>query len=327
MAERPRNGRLTEYNSPFIEQRADPYILCAPDGSYYFTASVPAYDRIVLRHAPGLFALADADEKTIWMKHEEGDMSLHVWAPELHRIDGHWFIYYAASRKDDIWRLRPYVLECTGDDPVRDPWVELGQMQCADDDIYSFRSFSLDATTFTAGGTRYLVWAEKVSVGIQISNLYIARMESPTKLSTAQVLLTTPDYDWERVDIWVNEGPAVLKRGNKIFLTYSASATGEGYCMGMLSVDSDADLLDPRVWKKERHPVLSSDREKGFYGPGHNSFTKLPDGRDVCVFHARTYAEIEGDPLYDPNRHTMLMEVRWDKDERPVFDYENILHA
>ncbi|MCR5674741.1 MAG: family 43 glycosylhydrolase [Lachnospiraceae bacterium] len=327
MEPKNRNGRLTEYNTPFIEQRADPYILRAEDGSYYFAASVPAYDRIALRHADDLFALARADEKTIWTRHAEGDMSLHIWAPELHRIEDRWYIYFAASRKDDIWRLRPYVLRCAGDDPMRDPWEECGQLQCADDDIYSFRAFSLDATTFTAGGQRYLVWAEKVSVGIQISNLYIARMETPTKLATAQVLLTTPDYDWERVDIWVNEGPAVIKRNGRIFITYSASATGEGYCMGMLSASGDADLLDPQVWTKERHPVLSTDREKGFYGPGHNSFTRLPDGRDVCVFHARTYAEIEGDPLYDPNRHTMLMEVRWDAEGKPVFSYENMLHA
>jgi GH43 family beta-xylosidase len=166
---------------------------------------------------------------------------------------------------------------------------------------------------------------EKVSVGIQISNLYIAEMESPTKLKTAQVLLTTPDYVWERRDIWVNEGPAVIKHNGKIFLTYSASATGECYCMGMLSIGEDEDLLDPRAWKKEKQPVLSSDREKGFYGPGHNSFVKLPDGTDVCVYHARTYAEIEGDPLYDPNRHAFAMKVLWDENGVPVFDYRNNL--
>ncbi len=327
MTEKARNGILTEYNKPFIEQRADPYILHADDGSYYFTASVPAYDRIILRHADDLYGLAGAPEQTLWVKHETGDMSLHIWAPELHLISGRWYIYYAASRKEDIWHLRPYVLECTGTDPMRDPWIERGRMQCAPEDIYSFRAFSLDATTFVAGGTRYFVWAEKVSVGIQISNLYIARMASPTQLSTAQVLLTTPDYDWERTGIWVNEGPAVLIRNGRIFLTYSASSTGEEYCMGMLTADETADLTDPAVWEKSRQPVLSSDREKGFYGPGHNSFTTLPDGRDVCVFHARTYTGIEGDPLYDPNRHTMLMEVKWDAAGRPVFSYENMLHA
>ena len=52
------NYRKTNYNHPFIEQRADPYILHAPDGSFYFTASVPAYDKIVLRHSRTLEGLA-----------------------------------------------------------------------------------------------------------------------------------------------------------------------------------------------------------------------------------------------------------------------------
>ena len=323
---RPRNGVITEYNKPFIEQRADPYVYRHTDGNYYFTASVPDYDRIILRKSPKLQGLADAEEKCIWEKHESGDMSKHIWAPELHYIDGRFYIYFAASRAEEIWRLRPYILECTGQDPLNDEWIEKGMIQRSDDDIYSFKSFSLDSTILENKGEFYYIWAEKVAAGIGISNLYIAKMESPTKLSTAQVLLTTPDYDWERVDIWVNEGPAVLKKDGKIFLTYSASATGECYCLGMLSIDEDDDLLDPKAWKKEKNPVLASDREKGFYGPGHNSFTKLPDGRDVCVFHARTYLEIEGDPLYDPNRHTMLMEVKWDDKGFPIFDYENMIH-
>ena len=85
--------RETAYNQPFIYQRADPYILRSEDGSYYFTASVPAYDRIVLRHADTLSGLKGAEEKTIWVKHESGPQSIHLWAPELHRIDGAWYIY------------------------------------------------------------------------------------------------------------------------------------------------------------------------------------------------------------------------------------------
>ena len=322
---RPRNGLITDYNKPFIEQRADPYVYRHVDGTYYFTASVPDYDRIILRKSDTLLGLESAEEKSIWIKHESGDMSKHIWAPELHYINGKFYIYFAASREEEKWRLRPYILECAGSDPMNDEWIERGMIQRSDDDIYSFKAFSLDATILENKGEYYYIWAEKVSVGIQISNIYIAKMESPTKLATAQVLLTTPDYDWERVDIWVNEGPAILKKNGKIFLTYSASATGECYCLGMLSIDENADLLDPREWKKEKKPVLSSDREKGFYGPGHNSFTKLPDGRDVCVFHARTYLEIEGDPLYDPNRHTMLMEVKWDESGWQIFEYNNMI--
>ncbi len=310
-----------KFNEPWILQRADPYIYRHTDGMYYFTASVPAYDRIVLRRSATLSGIADAEEVTIWLKHDCGIMSKHVWAPEMHYLDGKWYIYFAAGEEEDIWKIRPYVLECTDADPITGTWTELGKMQCADDDEFSFRAFSLDATVFEDNGKRYYVWAEKVGVGKQISNLYIAEMETPNKLKTVQVMLTTPDYDWERVGFWVNEGPAVIKRDGKIFLTYSASETGAPYCMGMLTANSGTDLLDPLSWKKERYPVLASDESISLYGPGHNSFTVDEDGNDILVYHARTEKVIEGDPLYNPNRHTMLMKFDWVAG-KPVFVYK-----
>ena len=52
--------------------------------------------------------------------------------------------------------------------------------------------------------------------------------------------------------------------------------------------------------------------------PGHNSFTVSEDGADdILVFHARTYKEIAGDPLYDPNRHTFIRKIRWTADGMP----------
>ena len=33
-----KNGPITEYNEPFIEQRADPFVCKAADGTYYVTA-------------------------------------------------------------------------------------------------------------------------------------------------------------------------------------------------------------------------------------------------------------------------------------------------
>ncbi len=311
-----------KYNEPWILQRADPYVYKHTDGWYYFTASVPAYDGICLRRAKSLAELPQAEEVEVWHKHEEGPMSIHIWAPELYYLDGKWYIYYAGGDKDDVWAIRPYVLECEGSDPLKDPWKELGKMKRAPEDEFSFEAFSLDATVFENKGEYYYVWAEKVGVGKQISNLYIAKMEHPHQLKTVQVLLTTPDYDWERIGFWVNEGPAVIKHGNKLFLTYSASETGEHYCMGMLTADMDADLLDPLSWKKERYPVLETDASKNIFGPGHNSFTTDEEGNDIMVYHLRTEAKIEGNPLYNPNRHASLMKIRWDDEGRPVFSYD-----
>ena len=316
------NGELNKWNTPFIIQRADPFVTRI-NGKYYFTASVPAYDKIILRCSDTLNGLKDAGERVIWEKHVSGPMSEHIWAPELHYINGCYYIYFAAGKAEDIWEIRPYVLCCKGD-PMKDEFEELGMMQPADEDEFSFKAFSLDATTFEVKGERYFVWAEKTGVGKMVSNLYIAKMDTPNKLKTVQVLLTKPDYDWERVGFWVNEGPAVLIKDDKIYLTFSASATGACYCMGLLSADINDDLLDPHIWRKERYPVLKTDYDRGIYGPGHNSFVKDENGDDICIFHARTYEEIKGDPLRDPNRHAMLMRVEW-TDRGPVFDYDNII--
>lgn len=312
-----------EYNKPWIMQRADPYVYKHIDGTYYFTATNPEYDCVCLRKSKTLAKLARAEEKIIWRKHDKGIMSFHIWAPELHYLDHKWYLYFAGGDVDDIWAIRPYVLECADADPMTGKWIEKGMMQYASEDEFSFRAFSLDATVFENKGKQYVVWAEKVSVGKQISNLYIAEMASPYQLKTVQVLLTSPDYDWERIGFWVNEGPAIIKKNGKIFLTYSASETGIHYCMGMLTADEDSDLLDPSSWTKQRYPILSTCEKEKVYGPGHNSFTVDEEGNDICVYHARTEEDIEGNPLYNPNRHAMLMKIKWDEKGYPIFSYKN----
>ena len=310
---------MRDYVEPWIMQRADPYITKEHGGKYYFTATVPEYDRIVLRESDTLEGLKRAEEKTIWKKHESGEMSYHVWAPELHYLFGGWYLYFAASEIDDIWKLRPYVLKCLGNDPMKDEWIELGKMKRSSDDKFSFEAFSLDATVFKVNSEWYYVWAEKVGVGQQISNLYIAKMENANTLSTAQVLLSTPDYAWERHGFWVNEGPAAIIHGGKIYLTYSASDTSPAYCVGLLTANMSDNLLDPHNWEKKRTPLLKSNPTRGLYGPGHNSFTQKEDNEDAIIFHARTTDKLICDnPLYDPNRHTFMGRIIWNEDEMRI---------
>jgi len=311
----------TGKNTPIVAQRADPFIYKHTDDYYYFTGSVPSYDVIELRRAKTINELQNAETFSVWYKHKTGPMSQHIWAPEIHYLDGKWYIYFAASEVDDIWKLRPYVLECKGQDPLKDEWMELGQMQAAEGDGKTFIDFSLDGTVFETNGKRYFCWAEKTGGQFAASNLYLAEMESPIKLKTAQFMLTTPDYDWERIDFWVNEGPAAIINKGKVYITFSASATGACYCMGMMEADENSDLLDRNSWKKSRYPVLKTDYEKGIYGPGHNSFTVAEDGTSLSIYHARDYEEIIGDPLYDSNRHARVMEVKFDEVGKPIFNY------
>ena len=88
----------------------------------------------------------------------------------------------------------------------------------------------------------------------------------------------------------------------------------------MLVADSDADILDPGVWRKMGKPVFGTSYQHHIYGPGHNSFTVSEDGKtDLLVYHARNYTEIKGDPLYDPSRHTRVQPIHWRKDGMPDF--------
>ncbi|QYK03047.1 glycoside hydrolase family 43 protein [Shewanella psychrotolerans] len=304
--------------SPIIEQRADPFIYKHTDGYYYFTASVPEYDRIELRRAKRIDELNEAEPVDIWHKPDTGPYSDLVWAPEIHFNQGAWYVYVAIAPsreiKDNLFQHRMYVLRCKDANPLTGTWEFLGQLDTGID------TFCLDATTFEHKGQLYYLWAQKDNAIEGNSNLYIAKMDTPDKISSAPVMLTKPEFDWEIKGFWVNEGPSVLKRNGKIFISYSASATDENYSMGLLTIDDDLDLLEPANWHKSKEPVMTSCYEHGVYGAGHNSFTVAEDDDTVIlVYHARTYTEIEGDPLWDPNRHTYVKALRWDDNGLPVF--------
>lgn len=304
------------FENPILEQRADPWVYLHTDGYYYMTASVPEYDRLEIRRSKTIAGLGEAEPKVVWRKHDKGPMGAHIWAPELHFIDGKWYIHFAAGGAEDVWRIRMNVLECDAANPLEGEWVEKGEIKT------NWDSFSLDATTLEHRGKRYLVWAQTTQEAGHVSCLYIAEMENPWTIKGEQVLLTRPELSWEVRGHRVNEGAAIIKRNGRIFMTYSASATDANYCIGLLTADEDADLLDPNAWKKSQTPVFSSYEASSVFGPGHNSFTTTPDGNiDLLVYHARNYRDIDGEPLYDPNRHTRVQVLRWHEDGTPDFGY------
>ena len=235
----------------------------------------------------------------IWKKHTSGDMGAHIWAPEIHFIDGKWYVYFASAPANDVWKIRMWVLENASANPFTGTWTEKGRIATPLD------SFSLDASTFVHRGARYLLWAQSDPDVGNNSSIYIAKMANPWTITGPQVEISRPTYDWETRGYKVNEGPSVLQKNGRLFLTYSASATDANYCMGLLTASADSDPLAAASWKKSPQPVFTSNDTTKQYGPGHNSFTVAEDGRtDVLVYHARQYKDITGDPLDDPNRHT-----------------------
>ena len=303
-------------HNPLVRQRADTQIFRHADGFYYMTASVPEYDRLVLRRARTLAGLATARETVLWRHLASGPLSGFIWAPELHRIDGRWFMYFAAGPSgggEDVFRIRTYVLACDGADAMTGRWSVLGQLQTPWD------TFTLDSTSFVHRGTRYLLWAQK-EPGIDTnSNLYLAPLKTPITLAAPPARLTVPTLDWEVRGFKVAEGATVLARNGRLFMTYSASATDDRYCLGLLTAADDADIMQPSSWTKSPVPVFVSSEATSVYGPGHNSFTVDDQGRDLLVYHGRDYKAIKGDPLFDPNRDTRVQRIYYHADGTPDF--------
>jgi GH43 family beta-xylosidase len=316
----------TVYAGTLIQQRADSQIMKHTDGYYYFTGTVPEYDRIVLRRAKTLTGLASAPETVIWRHHATGEMANHIWAPELHFINGKWYVYFAAGRSSDSWDIRMYVLEGAGANPLTTTWTEKGAIHTGIAD----EKFALDASTFVdeydAKKTRYLIWTQRPPVEVANptnTSIYIAKMGAhPWEITGTPVLISAPTYDWEIQRYRVNEGPTVLQRNGRTFLTYSASATDTRYCLGMLTAGKGADLLDPKSWAKSPDPVFKSDAATGQYGPGHNSFVVAEDGKtDILVYHDRDYSFKDEDrsALDDVNRRTRIQPFTWNADGTPNF--------
>ncbi len=304
-----------QYTNPLANQRADTHIVKHTDGYYYMTATVPEYDRLVLRRATTLQGLGSAPETVIWRRHTSGIMGAHIWAPEIHFINGKWYVYFAAGATNNVWAIRMYVLEGTGANPLTATWTEKGQIRTG------WESFALDASTFTVGSTRYLIWAQSEPGIDSNSNLYIATMANPWTLSSPATRIAVPTLAWERNgSTEVDEGPTVIQRNGRIFLTFSASTTDAKYCLGLLTASASSNLLNAASWVKTPTPVFTSNAATGQYGPGHNSFTVSEDGQsDILVYHDRNYERINGDPLADPNRRTRLQKLYWNADGTPNF--------
>ena len=323
---------MSDKTEIFIKDRADPFVTKGSDGYYYFTASYPmygendeeGYDRIILRRAKTIDALATAEEKTIWDEKDSELSHRFIWAPEIHEIGGRWYVLFAASASENnVWDIDCHIIACDGDDPYNGEWIDKGKFTACEDDTFSFRGFSLDMTYFECGGKHYVAWAQNGGN----SNVYLSTInpDEPWKTTAPAMLLTKPEFDWERVRIPVNEGAAAMIHGGKIFLAFSASATGPEYCIGLMYADENADLMNPESWTKLDKPILTSDDLDGEYGPGHNSFVKNEKGEWLCVYHSRDEVCFSGkcgyshgDSLYDPCRSARIRKVSFDEKGLPT---------
>lgn len=296
------------YTNPLVENGPDPFVT-EWKGNYYYSFSTP--DGVYVEKQARL-----CDFKRVG-KHvytpEEGTMwSREFWAPEIHEIDGEWYLYVAADDGQNA-NHRMYCLKSENGEPDGH-YVMMGKVTDATDE------WGIDGTILKTKDGIYMVWSgqEGFRPGVieTAQNIYIAKLKTPWEVDGPRVMLSTPEYDWETAGSSdtlpkVNEGPQILYKDDTVHIIYSAAGSWcQDYCLGRLTFRGGS-VLDPACWEKGSEPVFS--KTEGSYGPGHCSFVKAPDGTDMIFYHARR----DGDGGW-PGRGMRLQAFTWSGDV-PVF--------
>lgn len=280
----------TTFTNPLLPSGADPFSFYK-DGYYYYTHTTG--NSIKLWKTKSIADLKMAEQKTIWTPPAGTAWSKEIWAPEIHFIKDKWYAYFAADNGNNN-NHRMYVLENASADPMQGDWVFKGKVADPSD------KWAIDGDVFIHRKQLYMIWSGWEGDKNGQQNIYIAKMENPWTIKGKRVQISSPTFEWEKngdlndannpPHVNVNEGPQLLKNGNRLFIVYSASGCWtDFYALGLLSFTGKNNLMDSTKWKKNSQPVFKQSKENAVYAPGHNSFFKSPDGKeDWILYHANT---------------------------------------
>ncbi len=256
--------------------------------------------------------------KEIWHAPALGWNRNCVWAPEIHFIQGHWYVYYAAGESGP-----PFIHQRTGvlrskTDDVFSEYEDMGKLYTGDNpEDPSSNVWAIDMTILEHRNKLYAIWSgwiKQETTDATQQHLYISEMENPWTLKGKRVKLSSPVESWETGGpLNLNEGPEILKNGDKVFVIYSCreSWTVE-YRQGMLQlINPEANLLDPANWKKSG-PVFEGNEQ--VLGVGHCSFVKSPDNsEDWIIYHSKKTTK------HGWERDIRIQPFKWNADGTPNF--------
>jgi GH43 family beta-xylosidase len=297
------------FTNPVAPDGHDPWVI-KEGGIYYYCYADKG--KIWVNQSRDLLEALQFSGKQVWAPQENKPYSRQLWAPELHKVGNSWYIYVAASDgKNEHHRM--FVLQS---DKPDGRFQMMGKIATPSD------KWAIDGTVLFLGEQIYFIWSGWEGDENVAQHLYIAEMASPTKLKGERVLISSPEFPWEKIRgpkekdnahlPYINEGPQVLQRNGRTFVVYSASGSWtDHYCLGMLTLVND-DPMQAESWQKSPAPVFRSANK--VFAPGHASFTKSPGGKeDWIVYHCAKH------PGAKWNRETRMQPFNWDAQGNPFF--------
>lgn len=265
---------------------ADPFVLKLSDGTYVAYGSSGARaegDRV--------FEVLVSTDLHTWesrgpvLSRLDASFGDEYWAPEVAEADGAFWMYYSVGHG-----IRGHHIRVARSDSALGPFIDRGVNLTPDE------AFAIDAHPYLdIDGQWYLFFARDVlATDRPGTQLAVAPLKTMTALASEPTTVLEPNADWqiyERhremygsiLDWHTLEGPTVIHRHDRYWLTYSGGAwTGPGYAVSWAVADSP---LGP--WQhapKGTPPLLETNAE--LIGPGHNSLTVTPEDNDAIAFHA-----------------------------------------
>ncbi|WP_256710695.1 family 43 glycosylhydrolase [Paenibacillus sp. FSL H8-0548] len=278
------------------------------DGYYYMTFTHNGTDIMIMKSRTLDFN--GAERRVVWYPPVDTMYSANLWAPEIQYLQGKFYIYFAADDGANE-NHRMYALEAETNDPMGS-YSFKGQVTDATN------KWAIDGLALEHENQLYFVWSGwEGDINVE-QNTYIAPMSNPYTISGPRVLLSKPDLEWEKAGgpPYINEGQAILKKDDRIFIAYSGAGSWTPfYSIGLLTLAAGADPLDASKWTKAAEPLMKMDSDAEVYGPGHNTFASSPDGEeDFIVYHA-TSGQSDG----WNNRKARAGRIEWNADGMPIF--------
>jgi GH43 family beta-xylosidase len=277
---------------------ADPWIT-SHRGKIFYTQTTGRDIRVW--EAKSLAELRDTIPAIVWKPGTQDRLwSKEIWAPELHRLEGKWYIYFAAD--DGInSNHRMHVLESQAG-PLG-PYKYKAKLSHP-----RFDQWAIDGTVIEHSGTAYFAWSGWPSKKGDQQRLYLSKLKRPWLLDEQPIMISKPEHQWES---HINEGPQFLSKNGKLFIVYSANRSWtDDYRLGMLRLKG-SKVLRQEAWEKIPEPVFGSVSrgKESVFAPGHCSFYRDPDGEDWILYHV---AKRRGSGW---KREVRAQRWKWGKDE------------
>ena len=232
------------------------------------------------------------------------------WAPEVIEHKGKFVMHYS-SRLNGSLRLGVAVA-----DHPKGPFIDVHGKP-----MFDLGYATIDGSVLVCEEGNFFYYSRDCSEnwidGVRKSQTYCLRMNDDlTEVVGEPMLMTTPTEEFELKSLHVrpkptlwNEGPCVIKLGDKYVMNYSANYYGSNdYAICVATADHP---LGP--WHKSvNNPVLSC--RSDLFGAGHNAFFRTREGELYTSFHIQTNPDAPGG-----DRRTVIGKVNFSEKNGDIF--------